>query len=74
MEYAMAAMAIMPLVADAAAVVSTVRTTVQTARWVGSWAAWALSKGSPVGSQEDDSWLFVEPDQSVSTEIRFVDQ
>ena len=50
MEYAMAAMAIMPLVADAAAVVSTVRTTVQTARWVGSWAAWALSKGSSAGS------------------------
>ena len=74
MEYVVTAAALMPLIADAAAVVSTVRTTVQTARWVGSWAAWAIMGRGSSEEDPDDAWLFVESDRSVATEIRFIDQ
>ena len=71
MEYVMAAVAIAPIVADTAAVVSTVRSTVQTARWVGSWAMWAMGRdGKP--KADDDAWLFVDDDESVTTEVRFI--
>jgi len=73
MEYVVTAVALMPLLADAAAVVSTVRTTVQTVRWVGSWATWAVGRGSS-SAPLDDVWLVVESDNAVETEIRLVGQ
>jgi hypothetical protein len=58
MQYVAVAVTLLPAMVDAVAVVATVKTTVQTARWVGSWAKWAVS--GPAPDKDDGAWQMVE--------------
>jgi len=61
MQFAIAAVSILPAVVDAVAVVATVKSTVQTARWIGSWAVWAVNGSGNVKDVKDDgAWQMVE--------------
>lgn len=59
MQYVAVAVTAVPMMVDAVAVVSAVRTTVQTVRWMGSWAAWAVLSAPP---ETDVAWQLVEGD------------
>ena len=71
MQYVAVAVTLLPAMVDAVAVVATVKTTVQTARWVGSWAKWAVS--GPTSDGDDGAWQLVEQEESgpvVDAELR----
>ena len=58
MQYVAMAVTLLPAVVDAVTVVATLKTTVQTARWVGSWTKWVVS--GPAPSEDDGAWQMVE--------------
>lgn len=61
MQFVAATVTILPAVVDAVAVVATVKSTVQTARWIGSWAAWVV--GGSEDAKDDGAWQMVEQNE-----------
>jgi len=62
MQYVAVVVTLLPVMVDAVAVVATLKTTVQTARWVGSWAKWAMNR--PTLDNDDGAWLIVEQEEN----------
>jgi len=61
MQFVAAVVTILPTVVDAVAIVATVKSTVQTARWIGSWATWAVSVWED--AKDDGAWQVVEQNE-----------